>query len=1411
MSKKLLIICFLIIFTKVTSALDLSLGEFSLGLSGNQLSPQGGIITPSRQTVLPEPAIRDRDISYIEALLPYIAAYLGVDEIPKDSEGSYFYNTLYWLTLPLVDRFSFDAREVGKEVERRIENWKRQGIEVSSSWKEIIRGDVRRDFAARQIIQEMLDNGLVPTISSVISWMSDPQRAQTYLSPADISFLIEELQMRIFLKEKYPDVLGEPGLTYQRENLSEKEFLLRIMKDKFKFVLDMYTEYSRDGKTYGFILDSNGGMDTNIAAMGMGLVALTLLEQKIKEGVWSYDDFGIKSGTIERMIGNCLNTMEEILNRQPQGEWVEYLLKRFPYPIVKALAAKTKEELVSVNLLDIYTELLARGDLKDEQGVIGNDLKDKVLTEEDIENILKIADTPEIRIRELEKIEKYGWGGLWYHFISPDPKKDLARSKKDVEISTMDSALLLLYAKYAGVYFGGSIKDTIESMLKRFPVSDNSPFYISRERGYCHGWRVVPVQGDTPTGFLPYDYHGDERLILDILRLSLLSEGEITSEDCKIYVNRVMVRKTREGDSVPPAVGFWGSYQGASWTSEYFKNLVDVSSKEEVWLSTNWFGNAVKALMANRHYALQRGYNPYGAVIGSQELPKYGYKMDRGSVPSIIYEKTGKPPDDGERNFAPSQVGVSYLPFESTESLWVQYISNPKLARGLYGFRESYTPGTEFVSPSNYTLNEVGLLLKIENALTGLVWKTMMEDEGTQLALRRAGFNRTDYNHINRSGNLENTLREVMGNGRTLEDAEKLVQAVTDEVRNMVLSQDESKLSYFREYVEYNDQLYEKALNILQGLSITSAPQLAVKVAALKFVIYKNQKFADEMLEAAKDLIKAIKYYGCIEEATSIISSYDYEAVAMWKDWRKDKEYIYILDENSDGNVWDDVSQKLSKAVATDNHFLLVHSQLEEYLTTTQKLYTILPSDSGVISALLNGADYPGGHVKGLRELRNQYGLYKAMEIMAEEFKIQASLRPYAERLLGRKLDLTNPDGKDAGFLSALAHEVKGGLENPKAGELTIEQMIWKMEFTQQLMNLFQRGSGHKFLDLMEEDSQDARWYYYWQSNLWHDIARSAGLPGFHPPGTYHPRYYIWNIQRTSGVGYPANYLVSPAQLPLSGEESIEVRGELRIPLLYGDLTAIDRINLQLKAGSGQFDEIEIRDRSGRRVVFKMGGLSMEKWYNITLPVYGIYYGSADDPTKPTWLQDSTWARWLTLNKSNDANEKEGFFWRLRQDGYLGLKEEFSAGGDIYVALDEHVDWGNISEIVFRTFGTMYVKGIYQYTDERIDISNFTNLVGHLGKGGAILFRMKPGVTISVPGTDNPGYSHAYRPGLNLVTEGGDALIIDMKGNKVRFVIPAIGPNIFEIDYYKFINEIMAGSVGYKLLLWGPKECRKNI
>jgi len=377
---------------------------------------------------------------------------------------------------------------------------------------------------------------------------------------------------------------------------------------------------------------------------------------------------------------------------------------------------------------------------------------------------------------------------------------------------------------------------------------------------------------------------------------------------------------------------------------------------------------------------------------------------------------------------------------------------------------------------------------------------------------------------------------------------------------------------------------------------------------------------------------------------------------------------------------------------------------------------------------------------------------------------------------------------------------------------LTLEQAIQKLEFSIRLIDLFQRGAGHKFIDLLEEGTEDAKWYYYWQSNLWHNIARKEGLPGHHPPGTYTPRHYIWNIQRTSGIGYPANYLVSLSPLPIAGDsngEAFEVNGTLGIPLLYNDLRAIDRIDLKLRSESGSNVEITLEDKDGRRVVFKIEQLP-EEWTDITLPVYGMYYSGSEDSLSPEWLQDSTWARWLTLSHSEDVNETNGFFWRLNEDGLLELKERFSGGAKVYVSMDEHIDWSNVRRIIFETSGKIEVQGIYQLSEESIDFSDQNELSTFLATGGAIMFKTRPGATIEIPGTSNPGYSHTYRPGLKISTQSWDGLIIDMNGDEVSFIIPAIGPNIFRVSYSRFLNEIVSSSVGLKLQLSGPKYCREN-
>jgi len=73
-----------------------------------------------------------------------------------------------------------------------------------------------------------------------------------------------------------------------------------------------------------------------------------------------------------------------------------------------------------------------------------------------------------------------------------------------------------------------------------------------------------------------------------------------------------------------------------------------------------------------------------------------------------------------------------------------------------------------------------------------------------------------------------------------------------------------------------------------------------------------------------------------------IISKFDYEAVAMWKGWTG-REYIYVWDQNSNGDVKDDIRERLQQAVNSGNSYLLIHDHLAEYLNTPRRLYPILP------------------------------------------------------------------------------------------------------------------------------------------------------------------------------------------------------------------------------------------------------------------------------------------------------------------------------------------------------------------------------------------------------------------------------------------------------------------------------------
>jgi hypothetical protein len=56
---------------------------------------------------------------------------------------------------------------------------------------------------------------------------------------------------------------------------------------------------------------------------------------------------------------------------------------------------------------------------------------------------------------------------------------------------------------------------------------------------------------------------------------------------------------------------------------------------------------------------------------------------------------------------------------------------------GIYGPRDAYNPGAEWVSPIYMGLNQAPIVVMVENYRTGLVWKNFMSNAEVSVMLQK--------------------------------------------------------------------------------------------------------------------------------------------------------------------------------------------------------------------------------------------------------------------------------------------------------------------------------------------------------------------------------------------------------------------------------------------------------------------------------------------------------------------------------------------------------------------------------------------------------------------------------------------------------------------------------------------------
>jgi len=376
--------------------------------------------------------------------------------------------------------------------------------------------------------------------------------------------------------------------------------------------------------------------------------------------------------------------------------------------------------------------------------------------------------------------------GVFFHYLDGH---DAGPSHAGYETvaSTIDGALLLAGAVVAGEYFGG---EAAEIAGRLFAQTDWS-FYLARgekykpsERGFISlAWRPRDAKSD-PTGegeLVPYVWMdaGDEQRLVNFL--AACAPDEAKRVDPGVYYR--LRRRLGTDDNGPPFV--WFPWSGALFTSFFAHCFVDyaaigpddpAASGVDRRPRVDWWVNALRTVKMHRRKSLDdagTGYRPWGltASDGPTGYDVPGLFPRSASIEGLIADFDYHPGDAPRDNpihgtVAPYGAGCSIMfdPASAVGALrayralraddgsalvWRDPTPGCSFDAPRYGFMDSFNLAWKGVDgkagPQRWValdcvaIDQGPLLLAIENARSGLVWRLFHSSEVVREGMKRLG------------------------------------------------------------------------------------------------------------------------------------------------------------------------------------------------------------------------------------------------------------------------------------------------------------------------------------------------------------------------------------------------------------------------------------------------------------------------------------------------------------------------------------------------------------------------------------------------------------------------------------------------------------------------------------------------
>ncbi len=350
-----------------------------------------------------------------------------------------------------------------------------------------------------------------------------------------------------------------------------------------------------------------------------------------------------------------------------------------------------------------------------------------------------------------------GYKGFFYHFL----RYTDGRRYRDVELSTIDSALLLAGVLFAQSYFTGS--DDVEPLIRAYADSlyrrVDWQWAVARAPRLSMGWKPG-------SGFLSADWNGySEAMILYILALG--SPTHPLGPEAWEAWSATNQWRTYRGQTHVNFSPLFGHQYSHVWID--FRGIRDAYMRGK---GIDWFENSRRATISQQQYAIAnpRGFRDYGASI-------WGLTAADGPADTLVTwngaplrlhtyrargvsdwnDGDGRERDDG--TIAPT-AALGSLPFAPGIVYPAMVAMRERYGDALftrYGFHDSFnptmqdlsavklahgaiTPGVGWVAPDHLGIDQGPIVAMLENHRSQLVWRVMRRNPYVVTGLRRAGF-----------------------------------------------------------------------------------------------------------------------------------------------------------------------------------------------------------------------------------------------------------------------------------------------------------------------------------------------------------------------------------------------------------------------------------------------------------------------------------------------------------------------------------------------------------------------------------------------------------------------------------------------------------------------------------------------